>query len=107
MQAVLSYKGDEDLAATLEKVGDTESHSTNKIEALMAYSSALLLGPTNPNPNSVLTKWARLMLSCNGNVDKALRAATQDGRLMCAITCFTQMQNLLPDDASMDNEQEE
>ena len=64
--------------ASLEGIGDEASNIKAYDQALAAYSTALSLGPSNPNP--VLVKWASAMLT-RGSVDEALGAAEK--------VCFT------------------
>jgi len=71
----------DELTTTLERVGDAALYTDKRDEALVAHSTALLLGPTNLN--SVLTKWARMMLSSYSPADDALRAATK----VCSLQC--------------------
>ncbi|KAF8557095.1 hypothetical protein OG21DRAFT_1495015, partial [Imleria badia] len=103
----------------LERVGDEESNTDKRDEALAAYSAALLLNPSNPK--SVLTKWARMVL-IGGSTDEALSAAAKfklprvvvyrvicdilegDGRISEAIECFQRMNNELPEDTGMEDE---
>jgi tetratricopeptide (TPR) repeat protein len=95
-------------ATTLEKTGDEASNIEKHDDAVVAYSTALLLGPSAPD--TVLIKWAGRML-IRGSVHEVLGAVAKfklprflvyrvicdilegDGRLAQAIECFRQMQN--------------
>ena len=59
---------------TLERIGDEASNIEKHDEAVAAYSTALLLGPSDPN--NVLIKWARRML-VRGSAHEALSAAVK------------------------------
>ncbi|KAH0826749.1 hypothetical protein J3R83DRAFT_5159 [Lanmaoa asiatica] len=59
---------------TLEQVGDEASNAKKQDEALAAYSTALLLSPSTQN--TVLTKWANIML-IHDTTNTALSAATK------------------------------
>ncbi|KAF8547586.1 WD40 repeat-like protein [Imleria badia] len=101
---------------TLERAGDEASNTDKREEAVAAYTTALSLGPSNPN--SILIKWARMML-IRGSAHGALSATTkfkvprfviyrniceileEDGLLTEAVECFRQMQNDLPDGTDM------
>ncbi|KAF8548434.1 hypothetical protein OG21DRAFT_1516295 [Imleria badia] len=105
--------------ATLERVGDEASNAEKRDEAVAAYSAALALSPSNPNP--VLMKWAKMMV-IGGSAQEALIVAAKfklprvvvycvicdilegDGRLTEAIECFQQMQNELSEDMGMQDE---
>ncbi|KAI9455961.1 hypothetical protein HD554DRAFT_2238147 [Boletus coccyginus] len=103
----------------LESVGDEASNADKRDEAVAAYSTALSLGPTFPNP--VMFKWASMILK-RGSAHEAASAANKfkvprfvvyrvicdilerDGRLAEAVECFQQMQNKLPEDAGVRDE---
>ncbi|KAH0826754.1 hypothetical protein J3R83DRAFT_5164 [Lanmaoa asiatica] len=96
--------------ATLERIGDEASNAKKQDEAVVAYSTALSLSPSTPN--TVLTKWASIIL-IHDTTDKALSTATkfqvprfaiyqaicdvleEDGRVTEAINYFHQMQSEL------------
>ena len=61
-------------ATTLERIGDEASNITKHDEAVAAYSTALLLGPSAPN--TILMKWASRML-VRGSAHEALSAAAK------------------------------
>ncbi|KAH0826747.1 hypothetical protein J3R83DRAFT_5154 [Lanmaoa asiatica] len=104
---------------TLERVGDEASNAKKLDEAVAAYSTAILLSPSNPN--TVLTKWASIIL-IHSTMNKALSAATkfqvprfaiyrticnvleEDGRIKEAIDCFRQMRSELSEDTSTNDE---
>lgn len=58
----------------LERVGDEASNAEKQDEAVAAYSTALLLSPSTPN--TVLMKWARLIL-IRRTANEVLNAATK------------------------------
>jgi len=58
----------------LGRSGDEASNAGRRDEAVVAYSTALLLGPTTPN--AVLMKWASIMLF-RGSAEEALSVATK------------------------------
>ncbi|KAF8550639.1 hypothetical protein OG21DRAFT_1487620 [Imleria badia] len=105
--------------ATLERVGNEVSNTKKRDEAVATYSTALLLGPSNPKP--VLMKWARMMM-LGGSAHEALSAAAKfkvptfvvyrviceilegDGRLPEAVECFRQMKIDLPEDTGTQDE---
>ncbi|KAI9571801.1 hypothetical protein HD554DRAFT_1826043 [Boletus coccyginus] len=107
---------------TLERVGDEASNAGKQDEAVAAYSTALALDPSIPN--TVLMKWAIIML-IRGSADEVSTAAIkfnvprfivyrvicdileQDGRVLEAVEYFKQMQNELPEDAAVRNERAE
>ena len=60
----------------LERAGDEASNAGNRDEAIAAYSTVLLLGPTVPN--AILTKWANMILF-RSSPDEASSAATKVG----------------------------
>ena len=59
---------------TLERIGDEASNIQNHDEAVVAYSTSLLLGPSDPN--NVLIKWASRML-VRGSAHEALSTAVK------------------------------
>ena len=59
---------------TLERIGDEASNIKKHEEAVAAYSTALLLGPSALN--NVLIKWASRML-VRGSAHEALSAAVK------------------------------
>ena len=59
---------------TLEGIGDEASDTKEDDEAVAAYSTALLLGPSDPN--AVLSKWASRML-IRGSALEALSDAAK------------------------------
>ena len=59
---------------SLERIGDEASNIKNDDEAVAAYSTALLLGPSDPN--TVLIKWANRMVN-RGSAHEALSAAVK------------------------------
>ena len=59
---------------TLERIGDEASHIKKHDEAVTAYSTALLLGPSASN--TVLMKWASRML-IRGSAHEAVSAAAK------------------------------
>ena len=58
----------------LERIGDEASNIQKHDEAVAAYSTSLLLGPSDPN--NVLIKWARRML-VRGSAHDVLSAAVK------------------------------
>lgn len=60
--------------AKLQRTGDDASSANKQDEAVSAYSTALLLNPSNPNV--LLMKWARMVL-VDGSVHEALNAASK------------------------------
>jgi hypothetical protein len=61
-------------ATTLEKTGDEASNIEKHDDAVVAYSTALLLGPSAPD--TVLIKWAGRML-IRGSVHEVLGAVAK------------------------------
>jgi len=58
----------------LHRVGDEALDDGKRDEAVVAYSTALSLGPTVPN--AIMIKWANLILE-RGSADEASSAATK------------------------------
>ena len=58
----------------LEKIGDDASKAGNRQETLVAYDTALCLGPSTPN--TILDKWGRTML-CHSPTGKVLDVAVK------------------------------
>ncbi|KAI9455061.1 hypothetical protein HD554DRAFT_2042888 [Boletus coccyginus] len=67
--------------SVLERVGDEASTAGKRDEAVAAYSTALLLGPSTPN--AIMMKWATIILE-NGSPHRALSAATK----VCSLWWF-------------------
>lgn len=67
---------------SLEGTGDEASNLGQRDQALAAYSIALSLRPSNPDP--LLVKWASIMLTC-GSVNEALGAAAEVGMLCMVV----------------------
>ncbi|KAI9571647.1 hypothetical protein HD554DRAFT_1800612 [Boletus coccyginus] len=105
---------------SLERIGDEASNAGERDEKIAAYSTALSL--CSLTSNTLLMKWAGIML-IRDSADGALRAAVKfkiprfavyriicdtlegDGRLTEAAECFRQLQNELPEDMRMHDEQ--